>query len=257
MTMVQPVRPMLQPFGIGSGDVPLVPAESKFPSANYSTVCFSTLKNAPGEGYGIAAGFQRHYPWGRSRWTLSLGARYTYIRRPLYIQRIDTIDFSNPDEQIDSTRFGFEAFVQSVVELSSAVVKTDFKEDISMHYLELPLSVSRSFNGRFGVLAGASPSALLTATPDLTSGGLFNSLGRSNKDSDITPDVLSENTDAVLVPVSGFDLKVNAGVYYRMSPTWHVVLSGEHSLVDVLKDNATKEYHRQLRLAVCYRPSGN
>lgn len=217
---------------------------------------FAAQHSVTAGGYGFAAGIQRHFPVGHSRWMLSLGAGYAYLQRPLFIRQTDTLG-TNSALQTGQTEYSFEELNQDELFLTTEAVLTLRQQDLAMHYLELPLSVSRSFSRRFGMVAGLTPSVLLATAPDLASGGLFRAGSNFKATEDMAPGNPAEaNDSATLVPVSGFDLKLNGGMYYRIRPAWKLALTYEHGLVDVLEGNDTKEFHRLLRFGVHYTPSG-
>ncbi len=237
-----------------SGPALSVGSSGRFSASKIKSFYLAAQQNAPSVGFGFAVGMQRHFPLGHSRLSLGIGVGYAYLQRPLFIHQTDTLTVTSTLETADED-YGFEQINTALFEASGAI-STNRRVDLAMHYLELPLTLSRPFGRRFGLTAGVTPSILLATAPDLASGGLFRSTAKAG----ITPNMQSGNPPpfgdaATQVPVSGFDLTLKGGAYYRLSPVWKLALSYEHGLVDVLEGNSTKEYHRLLRLGVHYSVS--
>lgn len=249
-------NPAMPPLKALSDAEPVRVLSADLSAPKHKSFYFAAQQHTSLRGFGLAAGIQRHYPLGTSRWELSIGAGYSYLQRPLFIRQEDTISVTNFLE-VAHTEYGFEQINADLFAAAEAIT-TNRRQDLAMHYLELPLSVSRSFNGRFGAMTGVTPSVLLATAPELTSGGLFRNTAKAESAIDMEPDPGSPfaSDAATVVPVRGFDVKLNGGVYYRISPVWKLSLSYEHGLVDVLEGNKTREYHRFLRLGLNFNPSG-
>ena len=235
-----------------SGTSPGIRTFTSLAAGKIKSFYFAAQQSTTAAGVGIATGIQRQFPLGNSRWSLNIGAGYAYLQRPLYVLQIDTLNPANGLVAV-RTAYSFEP-LNADFTVANAAISTRRKQDLAMHYLEVPLTVSRACGSRWGLAAGLRPSFLLAAAPGLASGGLFRSTQKGMLESNLDTQGQSETPNQV--PVSIFDLKLLGAVYYRFSPAWKLALSYEQGTVDVLQRNTSGEYNNMLRLGLHYNLPG-
>lgn len=241
--------PPIQPASIrDAAPIPMLSASNQIPG--FRTLTFGVHGMYAQRTDGLGMDISRAFRLGNSRWSLSLGAGYTYLRRELFLLTADSIGQGIPVTFLETNvNYAFQQFQENV--FSEALSITHRRQDIGLHYLELPLTLQWSGTSRFGLRVGVLPALLLAAAPDRASGGLLDHALRNTK-AKSSQNMLQGRSK--LVPVNNFDFQARGGISYRLTPQLEMALDYHHGLSDVLPDNAVKDRHRSWRLTLYLRP---
>lgn len=212
----------------------------------------------PGEGgKGLGAGLLLNKSLGNKRWTISGGLGYSYIQQPLQVNSYHYAGVANnPTTEVTNSAeifTGKQESEESLVAEASTVVRTNVKQGLDLHYLEVPIRLSLQMN-RWHFSGGVALGVLLTSHSDYTYGGVFQ---RSVKADDFSFD--SQNDPTIGIPVSGkarvnnLDAAITAGVGYSLTSRLSMVMQYRAGVFDMMPDNQYRDFNRLFQAGFQYR----
>ncbi len=212
----------------------------------------------PGSGDGLAMDITGNKRLGDSKFSLETGVGYAFLRQPIGIAVDNSAPVQNggvSDPQLDNFFVGYASNSdKSLLSRNSAEHSSDYysaRQDLGLHYLEVPAILTFHAAPRLQLLGGAQFSMLLLSAPDYTKGAVldfddayFGASENGNYDQ-----LASQNS----VPLSKFDAAAVAGARLGISKKMSLELRYQFGITDVIQGNDLGDYNRMLRMSLRFR----
>ena len=204
---------------------------------------------------GWHAGIVKNKQLGDSKWSLDVGAEYSWIQQPLQAFA-DTADLNTGIEEpsgIFADEFTYEqgnTSAPAAADIVDVTASDGVQRKLNLHYLRIPVHLNYRVADRLRLMGGGQAAMLLKAGPntnrDELLGGLFNF--------DDEADTFSNGrSGGGFLQVRNIDFSISGGIGYDLDTNLSLEFLYKSGLSDVLTSNRTKDRNQLAELSLRYR----
>jgi hypothetical protein len=192
----------------------------------------------------------------KNKSSLQTGLNYQYQRRtfsgsPISIETASQVVTNYPglDDEVVLV-----AYSGNAARSDSAIFT--IPQNLSSHYLNIPLWVNYQLSEKWSVGTGINLALLLFGSNNYTDGGILNDgadvFNTANDLSSGVP-VNFENQKSInKANLRNFDFGATAGVAFHPSPKWSIAANYHHGFVNLFRYSSDKKYNRFANLSLQY-----